>query len=109
MKETRIAGGRIETRSGTKPGIRGYAAVFNQLSEDLGGFRERVLPGAFKDCLAASPDVRCLFNHDPNAVLGRTKAGTLRLAEDNKGLHFDCDLPDTRTAAELVLQFSAAT
>jgi uncharacterized protein len=101
MKELRIAGGRVVTRSSGKPGIKGYAAVFNRLSEDLGGFRETILPGAFRDCLATKPDVRCLFNHNPNLVLGRTRAGTLTLAEDDIGLRFDCDLPDTQTARDL--------
>jgi HK97 family phage prohead protease len=90
-----------------KAGIEGYAAVFNEFSEDLGGwsgykFREVIMPGAFKDCLAADPDVRCLFNHDSNLVLGRTKAKTLSLREDQKGLFFGCDLPETQTARDLL-------
>ncbi len=47
------------------------------------------------------PDVRCLFNHNPDAVLGRTKAGTLRLSEDRTGLYFDCDLPDTQAGRDV--------
>ena len=83
-------------------GIEGYAAVFNELSEDLGWFREIIMPGAFKDCLATDPDVRALFNHNADMVLGRTTAKTLRLKEDSKGLHFDCDLPDTQAARDLL-------
>jgi Escherichia/Staphylococcus phage prohead protease len=84
-------------------GIEGYAAVFNELSDPLQwGIREIIMPGAFKDCLATSPDVRCLFNHDSNLVLGRTKAKTLSLEEDTKGLRFNCDLPDTQMARDLV-------
>lgn len=86
----------------TDNGIEGYAAVFNQLSEDLGWFREIIMPGAFADCLAGNPDVRALFNHDANMVLGRTTAKTLRLKEDSKGLHFDADLPDTQAARDLL-------
>jgi len=82
--------------------ISGYAAVHNQLSEDLGGFREVILPGAFTRCLGAAPDVRCLFNHDPNLILGRTKAGTLSLAEDPVGLNYDCDVPDTQTGRDVL-------
>lgn len=65
--------------------IEGYASVFNKKSEDLGGFREIIKPGAFKDAIPKS-DVRALFNHDPNFVLGRTTNGTLELSEDDKGL-----------------------
>lgn len=82
-------------------GITGYAAVFKQLSEDLGGFREMVMPGAFDRCLRGGPDVRCLFNHDPNVVLGRTKSGTLRLSADGNGLKFNCDIPDTQAGRDV--------
>lgn len=87
---------------GKTDGIDGYAAVFNSLSQNLGWFRERVMPGAFKDCLSAAPDVRALFNHDPNIVLGRTKSKTLRLKEDKNGLHFESDPPDTQAARDLM-------
>jgi hypothetical protein len=81
--------------------ITGYAAVFKQLSDDLGGFQEMIIPGAFDRCLGSNPDVRCLFNHDPNIVLGRTLSGTLRLSADHVGLQFDCDLPNTQAARDL--------
>ena len=87
--------------SGDGKHITGYAAVFNSLSEDLGGFREIVLPGAFDRCLRGGPDVRCLFNHDANIVLGRTKSGTLRLSADSNGLKFDCDVPDTQAGRDV--------
>ena len=82
-------------RNGAKRTITGYAARYNLLSSDLGGFRERIASGAFKRILATNPDVVCLFNHSDSAVLGRTTAGTLRLSEDTRGLKFECDLPDT--------------
>ena len=67
--------------------LRGHAAVFNKLSEDLGGFKELVEPGAFRAVLRTSPDVRLLFNHDPNFVMARTASATLELREDSVGLH----------------------
>jgi HK97 family phage prohead protease len=82
-------------RNGAKRTITGYAARYNLLSGDLGGFRERIASGAFKRILATNPDVVCLFNHSDSAVLGRTTSGTLRLSEDTRGLKFECDLPDT--------------
>lgn len=82
--------------------ISGYAALFNVWSEDLGGFKERIQPGAFAKTIVDG-DVRALFNHDPNMILGRTKNNTLRLSEDNKGLEFDADLPDTSYARDLAV------
>lgn len=92
---------RIERREGQPARLRGHAAVFNSLSEDLGGFRERVLPGAFRDAIARD-DVRALWNHDANFILGRNRSGTLSLAEDQTGLAIDCVLPDTQTIRDLV-------
>lgn len=74
------------------PTMEGYAANFNSLSEDLGGFREMLMPGCFKDALKTS-DTRALFNHNPDKILGRTSAGTCRISEDEKGLRFEVD-PD---------------
>jgi HK97 family phage prohead protease len=66
--------------------LRGHAAVFNSLSEDLGGFREIIEPGFFRDALRRKPDVRLLVNHD-GLPLARTASGTLELREDARGLH----------------------
>jgi hypothetical protein len=85
-----------------KPTITGYAAVFDKLSEDLGMFREKINPGAFKDAIKVS-DTRALFNHDPNYVLGRQSNETLRLKEDDKGLYMEVDPPDTQIIRDLVL------
>jgi HK97 family phage prohead protease len=82
----------------------GYAAVFNQPAEIGGRFLEQVAPGAFSKTIREQ-DVRALFNHDRNHVLGRIKAGTLRLHEDAHGLAYEIDLPDTsvgRDVAELL-------
>ena len=72
--------------------LRGHAAVFNKLSDDLGGFRELLEPGAFRAALRGKPDVRLLFNHDESKVLARTTADvdgkpSLELREDKDGLH----------------------
>lgn len=80
--------------------IEGYAAVFDKPSEDLGGFREFVRPGAFTKTLREA-DIRALFNHDPNYVLGRNRASTLELAEDSQGLHFRVLPPETVWANDL--------
>jgi hypothetical protein len=96
VREIRASG------DGEPPKIYGYAAVFNSLSEDLGGFYERIAPGAFTNTLKTE-DVRGLFNHDPNYVLGRTKSETLSLSEDDTGLAFSMDPPDTSWARDLLI------
>lgn len=96
IKELRVA------QKDDAPVIEGYAAVFNQLSEDLGGFREQIKPGAFADTIAAD-DIRALWNHDSNYVLGRNVAGTLELEEDSHGLKIRVTPPDTQWARDLVV------
>lgn len=94
---------KVEKRAdGLGPVITGYAAVFNKMSEDLGGFRENIKPGAFKKALPRS-DVRGLFNHDSNYVLGRQSNGTLSLKEDKNGLWMEIQPPDTQIIRDLVL------
>jgi len=77
--------------------------VFDTETDIAGIFRERIARGAFADAITkASADVHALFNHDPNLVLGRMKAGTLRMVEDEKGLSVEIDPPDTQDARDLI-------
>jgi HK97 family phage prohead protease len=85
--------------------LEGYAALFNSRSENLGGFTETIQPGAFRTSLKARNDIKLLWNHDTGAVMGSTRAGTLSLLEDARGLRVSATLPDTshgRDARELV-------
>jgi HK97 family phage prohead protease len=85
--------------------LEGYAALFNSRSENLGGFTETIKPGAFRASLKARNDIKLLWNHDTGAVLGSTRAGTLTLTEDDRGLRVSATLPNTsygRDAKELV-------
>ena len=88
------------------PRLVGYAAVFNSLSEvlpsDKGTFREVIRPGAFRDTLAKGADVRLLINHE-GLPLARTKSGTMRLAEDARGLKMEADLDPEDPDAKAVL------
>jgi HK97 family phage prohead protease len=88
---------------GDAPKITGYAAVFDASSEDLGWFTEQVDPHAFDAVLASGPDVRGLFNHNPDVVLGRSKAGTLQLKVDARGLAYEITPPDTQAARDLMV------
>lgn len=94
----------LEVRSdeGKPPRIVGLAPRYGVWSDDLGGFVERFEPGAFTKTLAES-DVRALFNHDANYVLGRQKAGTLGMTDQRKGLHFEVEPPETSWAADLLV------
>jgi uncharacterized protein len=84
--------------------IVGHAAVFDVVG-DGGWFREKIAPGAFAKSITED-DVRALFNHDPNYVLGRNKAGTLVMREDDKGLWIEVDPPDTQFANDLKISIS---
>jgi HK97 family phage prohead protease len=106
-REIRLAAGlAVEERKGSNaPMLAGYAAVFNTETDISGFFRERIAPGAFADAISkASADVHALFNHDSNIVLGRSKAGTLRLTEDDKGLRVEIDPPDTQDVRDLLVK-----
>ncbi len=81
--------------------IVGYAAVYDQLSEDLGGFKEKIKRGAFTNSIKRN-DIKLLFNHDANYVLGRNKSGTLKLEEDEYGLKIEAIPPNTSFAKDLI-------
>ena len=83
-----------------QPKIIGHAAMFDQLSEPLFDFREKIAPGAFAKSIKKD-DIRALFNHDANYPLGRNKAGTLKLKEDDQGLAIEIDPPQTQWARDL--------
>lgn len=86
----------------TQPTITGYASVFDSASEDM-GYTEYVDAKAFDAVLASNPDTRCLWNHNPDVVLGRTSSGTLKLSTDERGLQYECILPDTQAARDLAV------
>lgn len=86
------------------PRLVGHAAVWDAPSDDLGGFTEVIRRGAFTRSLASNAlDPLALVHHLPHLVLGRRSAGTLMLSEDDRGLAFDVELPDTQTARELAV------
>lgn len=95
----------VRARKGDTGGavIEGHAAVFMRLSRNLGGFVEQLADTAFDRSLGDNPDVRALINHDPSALLGRTRSGTLRLAKDTLGLAYEIDVPDRQDARDLLV------
>lgn len=93
---------RMEEVDG-KPTLAGYAAVYNQLSVDFGGWREIIRPGAFTNTLAQGPDTRALIDHSGGlSTIGRTRNGTLQLSEDATGLRVVIEPPDTQAGRDVV-------
>ena len=84
------------------PKIIGYAAVFDTPA-DMVWWTEEIDPHAFDAVMGTNPDVRALFNHDPNLVLGRTTANTLQLSVDARGLAYEIDPPDTQAGRDLMI------
>jgi len=109
-RESRFLAASVELRaaaeSDSAPKVRGYAAKFDSLSENLGSekyqFREIIKPGAFDDVLG--DDVRALFNHESSAILARSKngEGSLRIGTDDVGLWYEFEAPDTQVGRDLV-------
>lgn len=113
--ERRFTTGAVELRSegegeNAKRKVRGYAAVFNSDSENLGTEKyrmiERIDAGAFDDVL--NDDVRALFNHDANLILARSKAGagTLSIGVDTRGLWYEFEAPDTQAGRDLMVSLA---
>lgn len=96
--ERRFTRGLVEVRAtGDSRTIGGYAAKFNTLSRNLGGFVERINPTFFAKSEGDGwPRAMARYNHDNNMLLGTSRSGTLRLLTDNIGLDYSVDLPDTR-------------
>jgi uncharacterized protein len=96
----------IERREDGDPiGFKGHAALFNKptwIGPKRWGFREQVAPGAFAKTIKEA-DVRFLINHDPNLLLARNKADTLRLSEDKQGLATDADMAPVSYAQDLAV------
>jgi HK97 family phage prohead protease len=100
-KEIRIFNGNYEIRldeSSDETRVRGYAALFDTDSRDL-GFRETISNRAFDGRL--EDNVILTFNHDPNLILDRNIGGTLKLSVDERGLVYDATLPNTTTGKDV--------
>lgn len=91
-----------ELRAADTGKITGHAAVFNSPTRIYRDMWERIAPTAFTRALQEKQDVRALFNHDPNFVLGRSKTGSLKLSEDSRGLAIEIYPPDTQWAKDLM-------
>jgi len=102
IPETRVISREFRISDNDNPTITGYAAVFDQPSEYI-GWIETIDPHAFDNVMSTNPDVRALFNHDSDYVLGRSSAGTLKLAIDSRGLSYIIDPPDTQFAKDLIV------
>lgn len=102
MKKFEKRGGHlgVETRAeDEKRTLAGYAAVFNSDTDIGGWWTERVAPGAFTDTIGG--DIRALIDHDTGRIIGRTKSGTLRLKQDERGLAVEIDVPNTTNGNDL--------
>lgn len=102
--ERRFTGVPVEMRKKETLRVGGYAAKFNKLSQNLGGFVERIDPAFFNKSRGDGwPDVMARYNHDDNMLLGTTAGGTLRLSIDDVGLDYEVDIPQARAdVAELI-------
>lgn len=104
MRETEVrhTSGVVQLRAAEEGNrLGGYALKFNRLSQNLGGFVERIAPGALTKTLRDGGDVLARFQHEDHYLLGRTTSGTLRLALTDEGLDYEVDLPDTDYAHNL--------
>ncbi|MEU8086330.1 HK97 family phage prohead protease [Micromonospora sp. NPDC049101] len=104
MIERRVLPSEVETRTAGEGRliVAGYAYKFNARSQNLGGFKETILEGAGKDAIERD-DIRALVNHDANLILGRNRAGTLRMSEDSTGLEYEIDVDERQSYARDLL------
>ena len=101
--ERRTLAHPIEVRADDDgPRLVGYAAVYGQVTEIAGYFREQIAAGAFDEAIGRD-DVRALFNHSPDLILGRTAAGTLHLSTDGTGLRYEVQINEADPQAVGVL------
>jgi HK97 family phage prohead protease len=105
MARERRAIDKLEFRASDKgPGVLvGYAAVFNVEATIGRWFREKIRPGAFANVLKSERDTAALVNHENGSLIGRRSAGTLRLSEDDVGLRYEIDVPDTSVGRDVLV------
>ena len=95
----------IETRATGREAIRGLAIPYNRLSVDLGGFRERIMPGAFDDIIGrqrGKQEILSYFNHNADLLLGRESAGTLEVIAEERGISYIVEPPDTQAGRDVL-------
>jgi len=98
-RESRFVPIEIESRDGEEGmTLVSHAPPWESLSQNLGGFQEQFVRGAFTNL---DEDIVATYNHNPSAILGRTVAGTLAVAEDDDGLRYEVSLPDTTVGRDL--------
>jgi hypothetical protein len=95
LAEPRAAGPSKQTK------LNGYAAIYNEFSLDMGGWKEKIAVGAF-DKIVKTCDCRFLLNHNPDLILARTANKTLRLYSDGNGLLFYADLIDGDAVSDAI-------
>lgn len=93
----------FRAKKGTAGVLVGYAAKYDTMSRNLGGFVETIAPGAFNKSLSDGVDVLARYNHDDAGLLGRTSSGTVRLSNDEVGLRYEVDLPDTSVGRDVAV------
>jgi HK97 family phage prohead protease len=103
--DKRVCVGEVRAKmDGDKGAFTGCALRYDQWSELLfGSFNERFLPGAFRDCLAANPDVIATIDHDTGKLLGRCSASTLKIEERADGIYVDAPISNLSYARDLAV------
>jgi HK97 family phage prohead protease len=107
LERRALSGIEIRAEDGKPAVLRGYAAVFDKRSLDLGGFTEVVRKGAFARSLAENSEILALAHHDSSKPLARRSAGTLTLTEDDTGLLVEIQLADTTAARDVAADIRA--